>query len=220
MDEMKMERLRTSEAFLGMIHRRSKAMLGSIVTMDKSAVLFHTPETKQQSKQWLKKGKPGPIKAKVHTRRIKQIVLAFFDSKGLIYTNYLPWGTTLNAIYKLLEHPPYSPDLTSANFLLFPKVKKELGALTLTRETFKMEWEGAVRTLTAGYFAQACSSSANVAATSVWRSAAATLRKMALTITVFLFTFSRNYEDTLHLMVIVSPSSTPVGEIGSVNPGL
>ncbi len=146
--------MRPSEAFLGMIHLRSKAMLGSIVTMDKSAVSFHTPETKQQSKQWLKKGEPGPIKAKVHTRRIKQMDLAFFDSKGLIYTNYLPRGATLNAKYKLLEHPPYSPDLTPANFLLFPKVKKELAALTLTRETFKKEWEGAVRTLTAGYFAQ------------------------------------------------------------------
>ncbi len=81
--------------------------------------------------------------------------LAFFDSKGLIYTNYVPRGTNLNAKYKLLEHPPYSLDLTPASFLLFSKVKKELAALTLTRETFKMELEGAVRTLTTGYFAQA-----------------------------------------------------------------
>ncbi len=43
-DDMKMERVRTSEAFLVIIHSRSKAMLGS-------AVSFHTPEMKQQSKQ-------------------------------------------------------------------------------------------------------------------------------------------------------------------------
>jgi histone-lysine N-methyltransferase SETMAR len=30
--------------------------------MDESAVSFHTPETKQQSKQWVKKGQPGPLK--------------------------------------------------------------------------------------------------------------------------------------------------------------
>jgi hypothetical protein len=39
------------------------------------------PQTKQQSKQWLVKGEPGPIKAKVHASRSKQMVLAFFDLK-------------------------------------------------------------------------------------------------------------------------------------------
>ncbi len=58
---------------------------------------FHTPETKEQSKQWLKKGEPGPIKAKVHATRAKQMVLAFFNAKGLIYTNYVPKGTMVNA---------------------------------------------------------------------------------------------------------------------------
>jgi histone-lysine N-methyltransferase SETMAR len=27
------------------------------------------------------------------------MVLAFFDSKGVIYTNYVPWGTTVNGDY-------------------------------------------------------------------------------------------------------------------------
>ncbi len=75
------------------------AMLENIVTKDESAVSFHTPETKQQSKQWWKKGEPGPIKAKVHVTTAKQMVLAFFDAKGLIYTNHVPRGTTVNATY-------------------------------------------------------------------------------------------------------------------------
>jgi histone-lysine N-methyltransferase SETMAR len=37
-DEMKMVRVQTSEAFLAIICRRSKAMLDSVVTMDKTAV--------------------------------------------------------------------------------------------------------------------------------------------------------------------------------------
>jgi histone-lysine N-methyltransferase SETMAR len=199
-EEMKKERVRTSEAFLAMIRRCSKAMLENIVTMDESAVSFHTPETKQQSKQWLKKGEPGLIKAKVHATRAKQMILAFFDA-GLIYTNYVPKGTTVNAKYivealgtflkvlrkkrpvmaagewflhwdnelvhtaatvtvwlaarrvKMIEHLPYSPDLAPADFFLFPKVKKELAGLTLTRESFKKDWEGAVRTLSAADFA-------------------------------------------------------------------
>ena len=47
----------------------------------------------------LKKGTPGPIKAKVSTTRTKQMVLVFFNSKGLIYTNYMPRGTTINTDY-------------------------------------------------------------------------------------------------------------------------
>jgi hypothetical protein len=61
---MKNEKVRICEAFLLMIHRHSMAMLDQIVTMDESAVFFHIPQTKQQSKKWLGKGQPGPIKAK------------------------------------------------------------------------------------------------------------------------------------------------------------
>ncbi len=40
-----------------------------------------------------------PIKAEVHATRCKQMVLAFFDNEGLIYTNYVPKGQTVNANY-------------------------------------------------------------------------------------------------------------------------
>jgi hypothetical protein len=75
-----------------MIRRHSKAMLENIVMMDKLAVSFRTPEKKQQSKQWLKKGEPGPIKAIVHVTRAKQMVLTFFDAKGLISPTTCPGG--------------------------------------------------------------------------------------------------------------------------------
>jgi hypothetical protein len=147
--------------------------------------------------QWLPKGQPGPVKAKVHGTRTKQMVLAFFNSKGLIYTNYMPRGTTVNANYivealgmfmkilrkkrlqmmardqlfhwdkapvhnaakvtdwlaagdiKLIEHPPYSQDLAPADYFFSPRVKRELAGLTLTQDTFKKEWEGAVRSIMA-----------------------------------------------------------------------
>ena len=62
---------------------------------------FHTPTTKKQSKEWTPKGQAGPIKAKVHASRTSQMVLVFFDNKGPTYTNYVPRGTTVNAIYIL-----------------------------------------------------------------------------------------------------------------------
>ena len=54
--------------------------MDNIVTMNESAVSFHTPETEQQ--QWLKKGTPGPIEAKVHASRIKQMVLRLPQQQG------------------------------------------------------------------------------------------------------------------------------------------
>jgi hypothetical protein len=38
---------------------------------------------------------------------------------------------------------------------LFPWVKRELASLTFTQETYKKEWERAVRSLLAGNFATA-----------------------------------------------------------------
>ena len=95
----KEERVRCSNEFLNKFQRDGQAFLDRVVTMDESAVSYHTPETKQQSKQWLKKGTPGPIKARSQATRTKQMVLAFFDAKGLIYTNIVPRGQTVNADY-------------------------------------------------------------------------------------------------------------------------
>ena len=50
-------------------------------------------------KKWLRKGLPGPIKAKVHTTCSKQMATAFFDVKGLIYNNDMSRGTRVNAKY-------------------------------------------------------------------------------------------------------------------------
>jgi hypothetical protein len=54
---------------------------------------------KKQSMQWVKKGQPGPVNAHVHATRSKQMVLVFFNTKGMIYTNYIPKGKTVNAKY-------------------------------------------------------------------------------------------------------------------------
>ncbi len=59
------------------------------------------PTTKQQSKQWMKKGTPGPVKGKVHDTRTKTMVLTFFNSKGMVYNNYVPKDQTVNKDYVL-----------------------------------------------------------------------------------------------------------------------
>jgi histone-lysine N-methyltransferase SETMAR len=95
-------RVTTCEAFVQLVADKGKDILNKIITMDESAVSMHTPETKSQSKQWLKKGTPGPVKAKIHASRTKQMVMAFFDSQGMVYTNYVPRGKTVTADYVIL----------------------------------------------------------------------------------------------------------------------
>jgi hypothetical protein len=95
--EQKEERLRTLKEFVKLLQTKGRSVLDRIITMDESSVSMHTPETKQQSKQRLKKGNPGPVKARVNASRAKTMVLAFFDSQGMVYMNYVPKGDTVNA---------------------------------------------------------------------------------------------------------------------------
>jgi hypothetical protein len=72
------------------MHRHSMAMLDNIVMMDETMVSDHMPQTKRQLKQLIKKGLPGPVKAKVTASRTRQIIIAFLDKKGLVYTHIVP----------------------------------------------------------------------------------------------------------------------------------
>jgi hypothetical protein len=74
--EQKEERVWICTEFVAAVGRSSVAMLDQIITMDKTMVSYHTPQTKRQSKQWIEKGKPGPIKAKVYASQTKQTDVA------------------------------------------------------------------------------------------------------------------------------------------------
>jgi hypothetical protein len=39
--------------------------------------------------------------------------------------------------FRLIDHPPYWPDLAPADFFLFPTIKRQLAGKTLTQGTFK-----------------------------------------------------------------------------------
>ncbi len=62
-------------------------------------MLPHSQDKKKQSKHWIQKGKPGPIKARVQASHTKQMVIAFFDCRGLIYTHIMSRGAKINTEY-------------------------------------------------------------------------------------------------------------------------
>ena len=97
-EEQKASRVRCCKAFLAAA-AADPDFLDAVVTMDETSVAFSTPETKRQSMQWVKKGSPGPIKARRHTSRRHQMVVTFFDRAGLVYQHYMPAGQTMNSSY-------------------------------------------------------------------------------------------------------------------------
>jgi len=66
---------------------------------------------------------------------------------------YLHW-LTARAI-QVVEHPPYSPDLSPTDFIYFPKIKENLAGLHLTPDTFRSTWERVSRTIAKYNFAAA-----------------------------------------------------------------
>ncbi len=95
----KQDRVRCAKKFLKAYFQDGKAFLEKIITVDETWLSYTTPETKNQSKQWLPRGSGPPRKAKVVASDKKVMVIAFFDIRGLIYTHYVPKGQTINAAY-------------------------------------------------------------------------------------------------------------------------
>ena len=56
---------------------------------------------------------------------------------------------------RLLEHPPYLPDLVPADFFLFPRVKEALAGHTLTSSSLKTAWDGVTADISKEVFAAA-----------------------------------------------------------------
>lgn len=95
--EQKQERVRCALAFKNLIFEGGNNVLMSIITMDETPLPEFIPERKIDSRQWLPKGSRAPVKAKRQESRRKHMVTTFFDSQGLVYTNIVPPGTSINA---------------------------------------------------------------------------------------------------------------------------
>ncbi len=60
-------------------------------------VYYYTPESKQQSKAWVKKGNAGPKKAKIVSLAGKLMATVFWDVAEILLVRYMPKGTIINA---------------------------------------------------------------------------------------------------------------------------
>ena len=63
-----------------------------VMTAEETWVFQYDPETKRQSMQWKTSESPKPKKAHTSKSKIKVMLIAFFDQKGLVYHEFCTGG--------------------------------------------------------------------------------------------------------------------------------
>jgi hypothetical protein len=71
-------------------------VLKSIVTGDKNWCFMYDPETKLHSATWLSLKKPKSQKVRMQKSRVKTMLTALFDAKGIIHHEFVPEKQTVN----------------------------------------------------------------------------------------------------------------------------
>ncbi|XP_023217030.1 histone-lysine N-methyltransferase SETMAR-like [Centruroides sculpturatus] len=97
--ENKRNRVVDSEAILALFRRNPDEFLRRYITVDETWIHYYTPETKEQSKQWVFEGERAPKKAKTVKSAGKVMATVFWDTRGIIYTDYLEKGKTITGEY-------------------------------------------------------------------------------------------------------------------------
>lgn len=72
-----------------------------IITGDESWIYAYDPETDDQSAEYRAKGEPKPKKPRQSKSKIKVMLTVFFDHRGVVHSEFLPTGQTVNKEYYL-----------------------------------------------------------------------------------------------------------------------
>jgi len=71
----------------------------NVITGDETWIFEYNPETKRQSKEWHTSASPRLKKARRSKSKIKSMLSCFFDSEGIVHTEFVPQGHTVNQFY-------------------------------------------------------------------------------------------------------------------------
>ena len=97
-DEQKERRVGDCKEMVQLI-ASNPSVIDSLVTCDESWIYCYDPETKRQSAQWKHFDSPRPKKARQSRSTGKLMMIPFFDSKGIIYINWVTHGQMVNKEY-------------------------------------------------------------------------------------------------------------------------
>ncbi len=96
--EQKEKRMECANDFISMC-RGNRSFLTTIVTGDETWCYQYDPETKRQSMAWCSPSSPRPSKSRLQKSKVKTMLIAFFDSHGVIHKEFVPPGQTVNAAF-------------------------------------------------------------------------------------------------------------------------
>ena len=148
-EEQKAQRLKCARELLKKYKGCNNRIISNLLTGDETWIHMFEPQRRADNKQWKQKDKKRPWFAK-RTISSKKMYAIFFNSSGPVVQVPCPSGHTVTGRFhflhdnvpspkcevvksflasekvKVLNHPPYSPDLSPCDFFLFPRLKKML----------------------------------------------------------------------------------------------
>jgi hypothetical protein len=109
-----------SKALLSLMQCNQDEFFHRFVTVDETWIHHYSPETKEQSKQWIEKGEPCPKKAKTVKSAGKVMATVFWDAfhqdNARVHTCLRSMAKIEELKFELVDHPPYSPDSAPVTF--------------------------------------------------------------------------------------------------------
>jgi len=93
------QRCQLSEQHLEFCRCDPNDFLLRLATMNETWLYHYDPETKQQSMEWRHSDSPRPKKFRVQKSARKVLASIFWDQDGILLTDYLPRGQTINVEY-------------------------------------------------------------------------------------------------------------------------
>ncbi|KPU81757.1 uncharacterized protein Dana_GF26822, partial [Drosophila ananassae] len=81
--------------------KKDPNFLYKIVTGDETWCFQYDPETKRQSAEWMAPDEPKPKKSRLEKSKVKKMLICFYDSKGIVYKEFVPLGQNVNAVFYL-----------------------------------------------------------------------------------------------------------------------
>ncbi|CAH2013730.1 unnamed protein product [Acanthoscelides obtectus] len=133
-EEQKAARVNWCQKTLDRFNSGNSKNVYSIVSGDESWIYCYEPENKRQSDVLVFQGEEKPTKV-IRSRSVSKKMVATFLSKEelqkinterRIILHQKTRQYLMEENVELLDHPPYSPDLSPNDFFAFPKIKNRL----------------------------------------------------------------------------------------------